>query len=137
MKSFLIGAATAPLYTSKMGFIQHLSVSNAEMGFYATMSLAFLAASFTSPSWHFKLAEIAIFLLCAFAAHYRHEEVKSELTSYLGAATADLVGRMSPEDRKLLADVFLALGTLSGQTFSPPLDNAAKPPQAQAQKAPG
>lgn len=98
--------------------MQLLTAMNAETGFFSAMSMGFLVVSFTAPSTRFRLLELLLWLLCAITARWKQQEMETQLHSYLGAATADVVGRMSPQDRQLVMTVLQTLGNLANQEAS-------------------
>ena len=117
-RQFFAGAVAAPLYLTKSPFMQLLSVMNAEIGFFSAMSMCFLVVSFTAPSKRLMLLEILLWLLCAVASYARQQETESQLALFMGAAIADAVGRMSPEDRKLVWTIMQALGKIANEEAS-------------------
>jgi hypothetical protein len=125
-RSFVNGVLTSPLHLSEKGFLHILSVMQAEMGFYATMACAFLAASVTPSPRHFRVAEITMSGLLFIASVARLRSLESASATFLGSATADMIGRMSSEDRKAFKDAAVVLAKI----VSPPTVAPVVPPPA-------
>jgi hypothetical protein len=129
-RSFVSGVLISPLHFSEKGFLHMLSVMQAEIGFYATLACAFMVASFTPSPRHFRSAEATMSVLLFIASVARLRGMESSSATFLGSATADLVGRMSSEDRTALKEAALVLAKIVSPQQQPPQPPVVTPPAA-------